>query len=859
MSLNMIDLPVPNLISATDSMGSATMERDAYGRLAKIINTKGNDTITQWVQRDQNDLIEWEYESQGGVSKSARMGRDDYFQVNSRTVADAYGSSVMTYDRTDPATGAYDFTGRLHGVTVDGLTQRFEYDAVNRGLMVRARYENAPHGIDSMIEEKAYNGVLLTSVKSAGGLEKTFLYGPMGWVEGESTTVNGALVDQIQFVRDSIGQVVKAIRSVGSVEGYGFVQQFDPKTGMLTGKKDGVFSLRQFNKPYSSVQAATSTTVKYDRTNPFRIQGTTTTGANPKSVQYTFDGLTGATATVNGVPIITDARGNITDDGINQYKFDAFDRLSVAQGQVDAVSLSYDIDGQLRNVSNSAKSETHIWSMGEVFSTKSGQDTTYRAYSSGVMNQQVAQYTVNTSGTKKLYTSWVNESPSNSVDDTGRVLESAEYSIGGDSRVYAGQSTIPQKYSETGRGFHGNLALGEYGIPELFYVRERFYNAETQRFLSNDTIKHSAQNVNHSYPVYGSDKTGLMPQTGLERRMDKAFATPEGATTYMKDQRELVKDIYQKDWAADCKTESSWLKGLIYGGQFIAQGVGIALVAVPTITVAVAAAPVEAVALVATGAGSFFAGVGVGSTIKKVQDGAPKYEVIVDGFFTAFDVFAVTKTVKFARSCAPPTSTNPLAAIDEINQPKTLTPAETVVIKAPETPATPANTAAAKAANDPSCSPCVADFRKMIADGNASVINSKPEIYRGSGDIIDMVNNPNKYFSEELQEALFIEAYRSESAAIWRAFDIDTKWYHHPLAGLLFSQEEIRRCQDFDELLARQFPKNFDDHEQRLLNILIKDGAKKERADGRFLKEFYKDFPMNPDDIPDFMPDDPWR
>jgi hypothetical protein len=617
-----------NLKSVVDAVGSMTIDRDPFGRVAKVVHTKGTDSIEQWIERDSRGLVEWRYEQQGGVTKSERVDRDPYLDVATRTISGPNGSTVISYDRNDPATGNRDFTGRIYRVTVNGLTQLFSFDPANRAQVVRVAYANPPPGVEPLIEERTFNGAMLKSTRGPGGVERAFDYGPMGWLRSEITSLRGAVVEQTEYQRDVLGRELNVVRTLGSSEGFGSTQKFDARTGNLTSKKDGVLSLADFSKPFDQIQATNTTTVAYDTTNPLRILGTTTIGIQPKKVQYTFDQLTGATATVNGVPLLTDPRGNITADGDNQYRFDPLDRLTQVDSSTGTSTLGYDIDGQLSLVANAARTDRHTWALGEIFSTNRGDETIYRTYSTGVMNQQSAQYAVGARGTSMLTTAWSHESPTNTRDGNGKLIESAEFALGGDPRIYSSESNTPTQTSATDRGFHGNLSLAPF-VPGLASVRARTYNTNTQRFLSDDPVPNSAQTVNHSYPVYGSDKTGMMPGAGEDTiaQLLAIRATTPGERCH--DRYSCIRggpvgggyvggdDILfgEADWGAGCDTKvGAFLATLAQKTvQTVVIGAGVA-VAVAALVPAAAVTPLMIMTAPTLGA------VGIATTIKDVRN-----------------------------------------------------------------------------------------------------------------------------------------------------------------------------------------------------------------------------------------------
>jgi RHS repeat-associated protein len=510
-----------NLITTTDPLGNSTQRvYDAVSRLTALTDPRG--LITQFRYDGLNRVTD---------IADARQGLTRFtYDPNGKllTVVDAKNqTTTYTYDTMDrlktrkdalnrTETYAYDPAGNLASFTDrKGQQTTFQYDALNR--RIHATYPDAT---------------------------TRFTYDAVGRLIHAANTSPGA--GAIDFRYDSLDRLIQEITGQGAVS-----YQYDVlgrRTSLMvnglvpvTYQYDAVSRLTQVAQGALTVGLGydnanrrtsltypngTSTSYAYDVAS--RLTNITHNGPSGliEAVTYTYDragnrtSLTRANGTASLVPqavpsatydaaneqisfagatLTYDQNGNLTNDGMNSYTWDARNRLAGISGGATA-SFSYD-------------------SLGRRISKAIGSEAAQFAYDG---NDIVAEIKGGAVGTTYLRSLNIDEmfgflrqdgSYFSIYDGLGSTLaltnqaasSAVQYSYEPFGKTQSSSPTPVNPFEFTGR---------ENDSTGLYYYRTRYYSPQLQRFLSQDRTGFSGGNLNlYGYasnsPLKYADPLGL--------------------------------------------------------------------------------------------------------------------------------------------------------------------------------------------------------------------------------------------------------------------------------------------------------------------------------------------------------------
>jgi RHS repeat-associated protein len=227
----------------------------------------------------------------------------------------------------------------------------------------------------------------------------------------------------------------------------------------------------------------------------------TLSGVNPESFNYTVDD---ELTTDN-----YDNNGNTTGSGVNSFTYDSENELKTMNGS--AVTLLYDGDGN--RVAKTVGSVTTRYLIDDlnptglpqvVEETVNGAVT--RQYTYGLQLISENQLVSNT-WTASFYETDGTGSVRQLTNSLGQVTDTYEYDAFGNTisktTLPTGATPTPNNYLYRGEQFDPDLSL--------YYLRARYYNAGTGRFLSSDPLAGEGER-RYEYaaadPVNGLDPTG---------------------------------------------------------------------------------------------------------------------------------------------------------------------------------------------------------------------------------------------------------------------------------------------------------------------------------------------------------------
>jgi RHS repeat-associated protein len=323
-------------------------------------------------------------------------------------------------------------------------------------------------------------------------------------VTGEATKIreNGATSGAgvlASFAYDDLGRRTSLTRGNGTSTSYGFDAL--SRLSSLTQNPGGAAEDETFGFTYNPAAQITART--------------TTNSAAPYSWRpeesenssYDIDGLNRIEEIDFAVTPAYDSRGNMTDDGTNDYVYDAMNRLTSAATPGSAVSLAYDPAGRLYEASVSGGAATRfLYDGADMIAEYNGSNALLRRYVHGPgVDEPLVWY----EGTGLSDRRWLHQDERGSVisvsDGAGDVTDINLYDAYGQPGA-----------SNAGRfQYTGQIWLSEGGIG-LYHYKARAYSPYLGRFLQTDPIGFGGGMNLYAYvggdPINFTDPSGLGPE-----------------------------------------------------------------------------------------------------------------------------------------------------------------------------------------------------------------------------------------------------------------------------------------------------------------------------------------------------------
>ena len=378
-----------------------------------------------------------------------------------------------------------------------GASVNYTYDDLNRLSSV---VDNNLPGQNTTTYDPASN---VATVKYPSGLTSTFTYDSM----------------------NRLTELVYSPQSTPPVINYSY------QLG-LTGNRTQATetSGRTVNWSYDGIYRLTNETITGDTSN---------NGGNNGSATYTLDPVgnrTAASSTLSGFSPVAgsynaddqlssetyDSNGNTTlaANG-NSYTYDSENHMTSATGNGKTITMAYDAFGnRVAKTVNSGATSVTTWYLVEddvnptglpqVMEEKVG-GAVQRVYTYGL--QRISQYlsptvTGNSAWTPSFYVYDGAGSVRQLTDSTGTPTDEYEYDAYGNS--FTKQGTTPNNYLYRGEQYDSDLGL--------YYLRARYYNANTGRFLSRDPEdgKPIDPKTLHKYLYVGGNPVNWIDPRGRE-------------------------------------------------------------------------------------------------------------------------------------------------------------------------------------------------------------------------------------------------------------------------------------------------------------------------------------------------------
>jgi len=496
--------PLGNVSSVTyDAMGQIMAVENALGRTtARSYDARGLSSsitlpggITASYTRNELGLItaisdpagnNWQraYDSQGRpTSATDPLGNVVSYQYDNRNRVSQVdlpaGSLNLSCD------GVGNIIRRLYS---DGTDLNYTYDAMNR----LTGAEGITLGYDANGRITSSNG--LTVTRDAGGRIATITLAP-----GKTITYaydNCNLLAQVAdwlggtttFTYDAAGRLTAIARPNGVATHYSYDTE-DRITGITEGSisstaltRDGIGKITGAirNVPLEPTPTASTQDLSYDPASQVST--------------YTYDGM-----------------GRLTNDNTRTYTWDLASRMTSYTEDANTVTFTYDALGFRLSRTKGGTTRSYVWnyalSLPSVSVAREGGDD--------------LRYYIYTPGCRLLYSI---EAADNSrrdyhFDETGNTLFLTD-SVGAVMGSHA-HSPYGEILSSTGGLDNPFTWQGQFGIMDegngLYYVRVRYYDSNTSRFISRDPVESiRPESITPYQYAYGSpmmfiDPLGLDP------------------------------------------------------------------------------------------------------------------------------------------------------------------------------------------------------------------------------------------------------------------------------------------------------------------------------------------------------------
>lgn len=480
-----------SLTSATDASNHArTWTHDNLGRV--LTETDALNKVTTF-----------EYDGAGNRTKrtdaNTAITTYAYDTINRRTsitypvgsvsyVYDAANRTTSMTDGTGATTYAYDELDRPSSVTLPGTrVVSYLYDPTgNRTRITYPDTKTVDYGYDDANRLASVTDWLTKitgySYDDAGRLSSTSF--PTGVVEARTYTdadqlltivaTKGAnTLTSFTYTLDNAG-LRTAVQDPSGTESYAF---------------DNLYRLTGVSYPDAVTQSYTYDSVGNRLT---KVQGATTS--------YTYDNGDRMT-TAGGVTYTYDNNGNQTARGADTYTWDTENRLTGATVAGTTVSAAYRGDGLRHSRTIGAATTTYTWDVASGLPVVLQDGSFSYVYGLGLISQ------TDNAGTQTYFLGNGLGSTEVLTDASGVVVATYKYDAFGAVRSSTGSASTEYRFT----GQQDDTALS------LTYLRARYYDPATGRFLSKDpwpgtTASPSSQ---HSYGYVGGNPLNAVDPSGF--------------------------------------------------------------------------------------------------------------------------------------------------------------------------------------------------------------------------------------------------------------------------------------------------------------------------------------------------------
>jgi RHS repeat-associated protein len=451
----------------------ATFSRDDLGNLVKVTDANGSSRS-------------YAYDAAGRMlSRTDALSRVQSFDYDKRNRV----SQVTT--PAGNATFTYDATGNLvRSLYSDGTDLQFGFDAAGRittGSWLDLAYDDEDRIVSS-------NGLAITrdavgrisSITFAPGKTVNYTYDRRGLLVSVTDWVGGSTT----ITYDDAGQMVSMTRPNGIAARY----TYDLDGGLASideGCASPLFSIALHRDGEGKVIAA-------DRNLPAQLE------VAPGGLSLAFD----AANQVAGFDY--DGMGRLVRDTFRNYTWDGGSRLSGYSGSDGAASATYDAFGMRVATSSAAGARSYVWNYAlDLPSVATVRDDAgdLRYYIHTPAGKLL--YAIEAGGARHFYHFDETGSAVALTDDSGSITDSYAIAPYGETVTQTGTTENPF----TWMGAWGVMQEGSTG---LYYMRARYYDSTTARFLSPDPVSSLDPKKINPYQYAGANPLGRVDAMGAD-------------------------------------------------------------------------------------------------------------------------------------------------------------------------------------------------------------------------------------------------------------------------------------------------------------------------------------------------------
>ncbi len=479
--------PVGRILTETSPLNQkSTYTYDKLGRRVTAVNPLGQTTRitygTNGVSRVDLPL-----------SITTSYARNAQSQITSAT--DPNGNAwVQAYDAQGRRTGFSDPLGRATTVRFD--SQNRVTSATNGLGTVNILYNPQGGVTQQMFTDGTALNYTYTNRRLTGADNLTLAYGP----EGHISSSNG-----ITNTRDAVGRLLTITYAPDKVVSYKYnnlglaTEVKDWLGGVTTLTYDAAQRLLTINRPngakttYTRDAEGRITSISealpgaaYSIALTLNAQGnvvaadrTLPTAPSPAAgvSSFTYDAADQVAGSAH------DVMGRLTSDGVRTYKWDLASRLASYTGADGSAQFVYDGLGLRTARTSGGVTETYVWNYAHLLPSLAvvrigSADQRYNIF----LPEGIWLYSIKASNNARSFAHFDEEASTTFLtDDKGAVTDSYGISAFGESVTHLGASDNPFT-------FHGALGVMQEGNTGLFYMRARYYNSSTARFISRDPL-----------------------------------------------------------------------------------------------------------------------------------------------------------------------------------------------------------------------------------------------------------------------------------------------------------------------------------------------------------------------------------
>jgi RHS repeat-associated protein len=461
-----------NVLTQTDPLGRTTTSTyDSLGRLLRTTDPRGV-------------VVDYGYDTLDRVTSETYPGGSISYSY------DALGRRTSMTDPTGTTTSTYDAAGRVLSTATPQGTVSYSYNAAGQRTSMTlpgsrtVSYSYDGQGRMTTLTDWANRQLTFgynvdgqrTTTTRPGGVTTTNTYDGAGRLTGVTHTGPGGTLKSFTYTLDAAGNRT-GVTGNGGTESYTL---------------DALSRITAVTYPNGDTSSYT-----YDA-NGNRLSWTRA-GTNAGTTNYTYDDAD-QLLTEGSLTYSYDAAGNVTARGGDSYTWDWANRLTSATVGGTATTYAYDGDDVRVRKTTGSTTVNYLWDRQSGLPLLVDDGTTSSVHAGGLQEE------VTGSSARSPLTDALG-SVRGAADPTGALVGSADYDVFG---VVRGTSTTGSSF-----GFTGAQTDAETG---LVFLRSRYYQPGSGRFLSADTVRPNAPGTQgyHLYAYVANNPTSWVDPSGHE-------------------------------------------------------------------------------------------------------------------------------------------------------------------------------------------------------------------------------------------------------------------------------------------------------------------------------------------------------